>query len=183
MRGAGCSFPPPPRAALLIIVGLLRVPPDTISPPSLTAVLHITVSTSNINRECGPLGARNTLRSPRKHFCQVFGCPPLPRLSPPADIANITRIGNRLVMPRHDPRKEGPPFTDGRCDALASYLREALGIRVGGVGGMLSALAVNGSQGICFSGRGDVFRAEGPMSHTRASGSRSPRPRACGLSD
>ena len=52
-----------------------------------------------------------------------------------------------LASPRHGPRKEEPPLTDGRFDALASCLVERLRVLEGGVLGALSALKANNPHG------------------------------------
>ena len=51
-----------------------------------------------------------------------------------------------LGLPRHGPRNEEPPFTDGRLDALASCFLKRLREREGGVVGTLSALKANNPQ-------------------------------------
>ena len=68
-------------------------------------------------------------------------------------------------MPRHGPRKEEPPFTDGCFDVLASCLLENLRVREGGVVGTLSALKANDPQEdlvVHRSELGEAFRAESP---------------------
>ena len=49
------------------------------------------------------------------HLCQVLNCPPGLGFPPPAIVPNITR----LSLPCHAPRKQEPPFTNGRYHALA----------------------------------------------------------------
>ena len=51
-----------------------------------------------------------------------------------------------LALLRHGPRKEEPPFTDDRFDALASCILGRLRVREGGVVGTLSVPKVNDPQ-------------------------------------
>ena len=82
---------------------------------------HRGLKTPNTNLECSvdPFVALNTLsvRSSTRHLCQVFHCPPGLRPSPPAIVHHTGQ--SRLVLPRHGPRKEEPPFSNGCFDALA----------------------------------------------------------------
>ena len=70
-----------------------------------------------------------------------------------------------LGLPRHGPRNEEPPFTDGRLDALASCFLKRLREREGGVVGTLSALKANNPQEDLVVHRSEldeVFRTENP---------------------
>ena len=113
----------------------------------------------------GPLVALNALRS----LCQLFGCPPGLRPSPPVIFPTITCQGKKssLVSSCHGHREEEPSLTDGRFDALGSCLLEGLRVRKGGVVGALSALEANDSQEdlVRRSEPSEVLRAEGPR-HT-----------------
>ena len=94
-----------------------------------------------------PRWLETPLRSSTGHLCQVFDRPPGLGFSPPAIVASITRLGNRpLFWTGHGLHKEVPPFTDGRFDALASYVLAGLRVREGGVIGTSSTLETNGSQ-------------------------------------
>ena len=108
----------------------------------------------------GPLVALNALRS----LCQLFGCPPGLRPSPPVIFPTITCQGKKssLVSSCHGHREEEPSLTDGRFDALGSCLLEGLRVRKGDVVGMLSALETNDSQEdlvVCRSEPSEVLRA------------------------
>ena len=70
-----------------------------------------------------------------------------------------------LALPRHGLRKEEPPFTNGRFDALASCLLERLLVREGAVVGKLLALKADDLPEdlvVHHSELGDVFRTESP---------------------
>ena len=57
------------------------------------------------NLECSvdPSVAPNALRLSRRHLCQLFGCPPGLRPSPPVIFPSITRLGNRPSFCRATP--------------------------------------------------------------------------------
>ena len=104
--------------------------------------------------------------SSTRHLCRVFGCPPGLRPSTPRSSSRTSthRAIAPFALPRHGPRKEEPPFTDGRFDALASCLVERLRVREGGLVGALSAPKADDPQEdlVHRSERGGVFRTESP---------------------
>ena len=67
----------------------------------------------------------------------------------PSVARNTLRSSTRSVVApgfHRGPRKEEPPFADGRFDDVASCLLEGLRVREVGVVGTLSALEDNNSQ-------------------------------------
>ena len=164
MRDAFYSHPLHPCATQQPLTArLLQGPPGTTCPPSL---LQRSTPRSQLQTQ-------RAMFSSTRHLCRVFGCPPGLRPSTPRSSSRTSthRAIAPFALPRHGPRKEEPPFTDGRFDALASCLVERLRVREGGVVGTLSALKANNPQGDLVQ----VFRTESP-SNTRTTGSQSPRP-------
>ena len=91
---------PPVAYAWRFLLNVASIPcrcPRYHLPAFFAATVHTSASTPKTNVECSvdPLVASNALRSSSRHLCQLFGCPPGLRPSPPAMFPSITRLGNR----------------------------------------------------------------------------------------
>ena len=118
-------------------------------PAFLAATVHTSATTPKNNLKCcgDLLVASNALRLSSKHLCQLFGCPPGLWSSPPVIFPSFIRLRSRpSFLSCHGAREEMRSFTDGRLDALASCILEGLRLRMGCVGGTLSAPEANTSQ-------------------------------------
>ena len=165
--------------------GALRTPWYHL-PAYFAATVHIAVSTP------APTGSvpwtppclETPVRASNRHQCQAFGCPSGLWPSSLVIVTSFPRLGNRpLLCHAHAPRKEEPPFMDGRFDVLTSCLLERLRVREGVVG-TLSALKANNPWEDLVNRLklGEMFRTESTY-HTRTTGSQSPPPSTCRLSD